>query len=212
MLEGSLMTLLATPCTAPFVGVAVGFALAAPAWQMLVILVAMGIGLALPMLLFACAPSLVQHLPRPGKWMLTIRRLLAVGLVGMAVWLASLLLGTTADATEPLSAPWVAFESARIVELVDAGTTVYIDFTADWCLTCKVNAVRVYDDAFFAQHPDVVFMRGDWTLPNAAISEFLREHQRAGIPFNVVYSPRTPAGLILPELLTRTAVDAALKP
>src|SRR5690606_10328334 len=90
-LTGAFATLLATPCSAPFLGTAVGFALSRGAVEILAVFAALGLGLAAPYLLVAAAPALATRLPRPGPWMITLRRLLGIALAATAIWLLSVL-------------------------------------------------------------------------------------------------------------------------
>jgi suppressor for copper-sensitivity B len=261
---GAFATLLATPCSAPFLGTAVGFALAAGPVEIVAIFLALGIGFAAPYLLVAAVPRLTRFLPRPGHWMLTLRRLLGLALAGTALWLLTVLaaerslslalalaalmaalvaalallrpgrvrqaaaacfviaafaapLGFTASsAPSALAAggPWRPFDAAALGDLVESGKVVFVDVTADWCLTCKVNERLVLDsDAVRSRltAPGVVAMRADWTRPDAAIAAYLKRFGRYGIPFNAVYGPGAPAGVALPEILTADAVRAALR-
>ena len=107
---------------------------------------------------------------------------------------------------------WQAFEEARIGPLVSEGRTVFVDVTADWCITCKFNKAAVLDRGPVAARlaGDVVAMRADWTRPDPAISAYLARFARYGIPFYAVYGPGAPAGLALPELLTDGAVLEAM--
>ncbi len=265
---GALATLLATPCSAPFLGTSVGFALARGALEIYLIFTALGLGLALPYLLVAAVPRLVAWLPRPGHWMVTLRRLLGLLLAATAVWLLSvlaaqvgllaavlsggLLLGLglvlwkgpnlmahNRFATSALAAvlalaafalpaglpgkpapqqtatsdlAWQPLDAAAIPGLVAEGRVVFVDVTADWCITCQVNKKLVLNSdsvAALLTDPEVVRMRGDWTLPSDAISSYLAGFGRYGIPFNAVYGPGVPDGLALPELLSQDAVEAA---
>lgn len=268
---GMLATLLATPCSAPFVGTAVGFALARGTGEILTIFMAMGVGLALPYLLVALWPRLATALPRPGRWMVWLRRLLALALVGTAVWLLSIVAGvvgppmalvatallaailvllwlgststgglkraipvavivlvgavllpaildertdgTAMDVAAEDDALWQNFDRASIPALVGEGRTVFVDVTADWCITCEVNKTLVLDRTDVARRladPSVTAMRADWTRPDDAIADYLESFGRYGIPFNVVYGPGAPQGIVLPELLDRDGVLAAL--
>ncbi|MDB5409175.1 MAG: suppressor for copper-sensitivity [Rhodospirillales bacterium] len=259
---GAFATLLATPCSAPFLGTAVGFALAGDASDIVVIFLALGIGLALPYLVVAALPSLASRLPRPGRWMVTLRRILALCLAATALWLLWVLaaqIGTGAalaalvalllmpvllrSVAQPslrragiVSAlllavalppalsrpvaprgaergPWQAFDRAGIDRAVKAGKTVFVDVTAEWCLNCKINERIVLQSDAVARRlasADIVAMRADWTRPNAAIAEFLRDFDRYGIPFYAVYGPATPSGQPLAEILTPSSVLAAL--
>ena len=261
-LTGMLATLLATPCSAPFVGTAVGFALTRGPLEIALIFTALGLGLALPYLGVAAFPGLAALLPKPGRWTVRLRFLLGLALAGTAAWLLTVLAaqlgwlaalaafaaaalpaalaaawarlrrrvlaaaaalaaaaGIAAAAALPAAmepaAPggrWQAFEEARIGPLVSEGRTVFVDVTADWCITCKFNKAAVLDRGPVAARlaGDVVAMRADWTRPDPAISAYLARFARYGIPFYAVYGPGAPAGLALPELLTDGAVLEAM--
>jgi len=265
-LQGAFATLLATPCSAPFLGTAVGFALARGAGQIVAIFAALGVGMALPYLAVAAWPRLVRHLPRPGRWMVALRALLGLALVGTALWLLAVLgaeagtrmaaivgllmaaaltvLGAgrrlaasvraaavaalvaaagvsiwtaSPSAAGAAAAPpqdhWQAFDRAAIAGEVAQGKVVFVDVTADWCLTCKLNKRVALDRDAIAVRlaaPGVVAMRADWTRPDASIADYLAGFGRYGIPFDAVYGPAAPGGIALPELLTEDAVRAAL--
>ena len=261
-LTGMFATLLATPCSAPFVGTAVGFALTRGPLEIALIFTALGLGLALPYLAVAALPGLAAALPKPGRWTVRLRFALGLALAGTAAWLLTVLaaqLGWTAalaalaaaalpaallaawarrrgrilaggaalaaaaglaavlalPASMEPAAPdgrWQAFEEARIGPLVSEGRTVFVDVTADWCITCKFNKAAVLERGPVAARlaGGVVAMRADWTRPDAAISAYLARFARYGIPFNAVYGPGAPAGIPLSELLTEGAVLEAL--
>lgn len=272
-LTGGFAALLATPCSAPFLGTALGFALARGPLEIISIFLALGIGLALPYLLVAARPSIVRRLPRPGAWMDKLRIVLGLALVVTAIWLFTVALaqiGLVAVAimagllivaggllavtrTKPSRLPiavagmlaaivlliggglgprvgaedgggivqaslskedvqWVAFDETDLARRVSAGEVVFVDVTADWCLTCKVNKSLVLDKGEVAARlsgGEIVAMRADWTKPNARIAAYLASFQRYGIPFNAVYGPGLPDGLPLPELLTSETVLTA---
>jgi suppressor for copper-sensitivity B len=258
---GAFATLLATPCSAPFLGTAIGFALASGPLEIFSIFLALGIGLAAPYLLVALVPRLALWLPRPGRWMLSLRRVLGAVLAATALWLVSVLATQTgmtaalaagalvagaavallllrrpaARRAVPaallaaaflvpllLSAPpttahadafWRPFDRAQIDRLVGDGHIVFVDVTADWCLTCKLNERFVLGTPAVGARlsaPGVVAMRADWTRPSAAIAAYLRSFGRYGIPFNAVYGPAAPHGLALSEILTSEQVLAAI--
>jgi len=259
-LTGALATLLATPCSAPFLGTAIAYALSRGPGEVYAIFSALGLGLALPYLAVAAFPGLATRLPRPGPWMATLRRVLALALAATALWLlwvlasasggrAALGVGVvmaaaiaalaflprarvavaglvvfafivpiafgTSAAPEKIddAALWRPFERQAIPRLVAEGKTVFIDVTAEWCLTCQVNKrLVVGTDSVVARlkAPDVVALRADWTRPDPGIAEYLASHGRYGIPFNVVYGPGRPDGIVLPELLTVGAVLEAM--
>ena len=266
---GAFATLLATPCSAPFLGTAVGFALAGNVGTMLGIFLALGIGLALPYLAIAAFPRLAAMMPKPGKWMLWLKQLMAVPLAATAVWLVTILaaqVGLVAglavamllaaivlllyghdrlpEARRSLVLPvvtiiglaaillpdviaaqvgkrgaeangaiaWTAFDRDKIRSLVSQGKTVFVDVTADWCLTCQANKRFVLSKTDIAKrlNSQTVSMQADWTRPDPAIGAYLASYGRYGIPFNIVYGPAMPGGVVLPELLTAGDVGAAL--
>ncbi len=269
-LTGAFATVLATPCSAPFLGTAIGFALASGPLEIFVVFAALGLGLALPYLLVAAFPALAQRLPRPGYWMIGLRRILGIALLGTAVWLLTVLVAQigwhgaaalaallalmfgflwivreaggarrrvralglagfaalaflipvrfaaeTSSAPQAVTPGWQAWDRAAIDRLVAAGQVVFVDVTADWCITCQVNKALVLTREPVAPRLSgddgaVVPMRADWTRPDPRISDYLAGFGRYGIPFNVVYGPAAPQGIPLPELLTADAVLSAL--
>ncbi len=269
-LTGVFATLLATPCSAPFVGTAVGFALARGPAEIAAIFGALGIGLSSPYLLLAAMPGLARRLPRPGRWTIWLRRMLSLGFLGTAAWLVVVLAdeaGPSAGAVtgallaaslavlalraflpastlqhrtsgllaalavvtavaaptltqriarpaEAMQAFWRPFDLAEVRRNVDAGRVVFVDVTAAWCLTCKVNEAAVLDRPPVFDRlrgPGVIAMRADWTRPDPTIATFLQSFARYGVPLDVVYGPGHPEGEALPELLTPAIVTAALK-
>ena len=268
-LTGAFATLLATPCSAPFVGTAVGFALAQGPVEIAIVFAALGIGMAMPYLAVAAFPRLVRLLPRPGRWMNALRIVLGLALAATAAWLLSVLAALSGErvalaaaaaltlvlvllalkrgrvvpagagrltnaaaallvtaavlwpAFAGVEAPtaivtagrWQAFNPGEIRRLVGEGKTVFVDVTAAWCLTCKVNEAAVLEREPVAGRlfgPGVVAMRGDWTRPDPALTRYLESFGRYGIPFNAVYGPGRPDGELLPELLTAGTVERAL--
>jgi suppressor for copper-sensitivity B len=271
-LTGAFATLLATPCSAPFLGTAVGFALARGPVEILVIFFALGIGLAAPYLVVATFPRLVTKLPKPGRWMIVLRRVLGFALAGTGVWLLSVLgaevswkitalvsgitfaigmvlyvlsrgvpkprtalasvsfltvlavlapqIPTQADqqtpgvtSNETLEGIWRPFDEKAIPTLVAQGKTVFVDVTAEWCITCKANKRLVLSDSLIVERlkeENIIAMQADWTLPDERISNYLARFGRYGIPFNVAYGPGAPRGVTLPEILSKGRVLAAL--
>ena len=146
-------------------------------------------------------------------------RLLAAAVSVLALLALALPLGFGATARPDAAAgtaaagDWRPLDTAEIDRLVAAGKVVFVDVTADWCLTCRVNKALVLDDGEVAERlgaSPVVAMRGDWTLPSDEITDYLTGFGRYGIPFNAVYGPGAPEGKLLPELLTVDAVLSAL--
>ncbi|NQZ49100.1 MAG: thioredoxin family protein [Moritella sp.] len=265
--QGIFAVLLATPCSAPFLGTAVAFALAGSSWQIMVIFSGLALGLSLPYLLIAMWPNSVNVMPKPGLWMVRFRQFLAALLCATLVWLIWLLqahvsmmlwvvfsiiicamvillivkpgpksLVTTLalylllantiiwspesetllqrhDIQSGSAIHWQVFEPEKIAGYVAEGKTVFIDITADWCITCVVNerAVLQRSDIIARLNADnVVAMKGDWTKPDSQIEAYLKRHGRYAIPFNQVFGPALPQGKLLPELLTKDIVTIGL--
>jgi len=256
---GALASFVATPCTGPFMGAALGAALVLPAAAALGVFAGLGLGLAVPFLLLGFVPALRQRLPRPGPWMARFRRWMALpmaatavglawvlsrqaGSVGLAlglaatlilalalwrvgrrqskghVWLplapaalaglAAIALVPAASAPLSLRAEAMAgaepFAEARLAARRAEGRPVFVYFTADWCLTCKVNEKAVLGRSEVArafEARNVAVLAGDWTDGDAAISRFLEKHGRSGVPLYLYYPPGEEAQ-ILPQLLT----------
>jgi suppressor for copper-sensitivity B len=262
---GAFAAVLATPCSAPFLGTAVAFALAGRPIDVLIVFTALGLGLALPYLVFAWKPGLFRIIPKPGRWMIWVKWILGLLLVATALWLFWVLNGVagiwtagmvlvltlvfvviatvpmsrnsvrgaalsliavlgvfTANGSVPtpvmaernLDQNWVVFDRGEISRMISQGQVVFVDVTADWCLTCKANKALVLDRSPVADllsEEGVVAMQADWTRPNAEISRYLESHDRFGIPFNIVYGPSAPDGIVLSEVLTTNAVLGALE-
>ncbi len=210
--QGALATLLATPCSAPFLGTAVAVALAAPLPVLWGLFLALGLGMSLPWLLIALRPGLALRLPRPGRWMNWLRKILAVMMLGSALWLVSLLPAHFSSATQHASderIAWQPLSEEAIQNALAQNKTVFVDVTADWCITCKINKLNVLssDDVQKAlQAPDVVALRGDWTLPSKEIADFLKQRGQVAVPYNQIYGPGLPQGQALSTLLSRDAV------
>lgn len=210
-LTGAFATLLATPCTAPFLGTAVGFALSRGTFEIMTIFTFLGLGLALPYIALAVSPGLFRFMPKPGAWMVKLKKVLALALLATALWLGSVLV--TISTTPALDAGWQKFDVALIAPAVAEGKTVVVDVTADWCLTCKANKKFVLEQEDMIEAlsaPNILLMQADWTTRNENIAAYLKSFDRYGIPFNIVYGPAAPDGIPLPELLSKKAVLDAI--
>ncbi|HWJ69904.1 MAG TPA: protein-disulfide reductase DsbD domain-containing protein [Sphingobium sp.] len=265
---GVLAAFVATPCTGPFMGAAMGAALVLPWPLALTVFAGLGLGLASPFIAISWVPALRRMMPRPGGWMTTFRRIMAVPMALTAlglIWLLSrqlgangillgvgltvvtgaalallgrrqhqglrinwavggialLLLGATAitapplvGANRPVAGAGLAgepFSEARLAALRQANKPVFLYFTADWCLTCKVNEAGAIDkeavrEAF--KKGGVTMMVGDWTNADPAISRFLEANGRSGVPLYLYYAPGAPAPRVLPQVLTPATLTA----
>lgn len=193
--QGAFATLLATPCSAPFLGTAVAVALTASLPTLWGLFLALGVGMSLPWLLVAMRPGLAQRLPRPGRWMNGLRRLLGLMMLGSAIWLATLLLphlGFSSSPAEKERVNWQPLSEQAITDALAQHKRVFIDVTAEWCITCKVNKYNVLTTPSVQEalgQPDVVALRGDWTLPSDEITAFLNARGQVAVPYNQSMAP-----------------------
>jgi len=261
-MAGMLATLLATPCSAPFVGSAVTVALTGDMLRLFAVFMAMGAGLAAPWGLVVLFPALVGFLPRPGHWMVWLKRGLAGLLIATMIWLgwllqtiqggqAALLLfaligfvllailcrqkigillagaglfaglaflpAPAALAPQANGLVWQVWSDDASAVARAAGKLVFVDVTADWCITCKANKALVLETtpiasmlAALIDDGKLVMLKADWTRPDPRIAAFLASHDRFGIPFNIIYGPKAPEGVLLGELLREDMVETAL--
>ncbi len=267
--QGLFATVLATPCTAPFLGTALGFAFAQSPAIILLMFVAIAAGMSAPYLLLCAQPAWLRFLPKPGPWMLHVKQfmgflLLATllfllyvlgaqrGLEG-AMWASCFLLiisiacwmkgafvlptasvakrtivlalmfvlvlasgiyfiggkfrsANVASADSRLRGDWQAFTPERLQAELDEGHSVFVDFTAAWCLTCKFNEANVLEsnavrEAF--QRHAIVKLKADWTSGDPVITKLLQRFGRPGVPLYVLYPGKSEEPIVFPELLTK---------
>ncbi|MCG8469734.1 MAG: thioredoxin family protein [Gemmatimonadetes bacterium] len=266
---GFFATLMATPCSAPFLGTALGFALTQNAATTFAMFGAIGFGMASPYLLLAAFPGLGSALPKPGAWMETFRGVMGFCMAAAVVWLLFVLSGQVAAtrvaffqlallamalmvwvsgraragtpgrrltgavagalavlsvaavtrgadaaptaigvAPEDRLIAWQPFDRAAAEAAAAEGRYVFVDVTADWCLTCKVNEglfIETEEVARAFEANDVIAMRADWTRRDEAIGRFLADFGRYGIPFYVMYRPNDEP-YVFSELLSKAAI------
>jgi thiol:disulfide interchange protein DsbD len=270
--QGVFATVLATPCTAPFLGTALGFAFTQSAAIILAMFVAIAAGMSAPYLLLSAQPAWLRFLPRPGPWMVHVKQfmgflLLATllfllyvlgaerGLEGaiwascfllvisVACWMKGafvvptasamkrtivfalmlvLLIGSgvyfigdkfhsakIASADSQIHGDWHPFTPERLQTELDQGRTVFVDFTAAWCLTCKFNEASVLEardvrEAF--QRHGIVKLKADWTNGDPVITKLLQHFGRPGVPLYVLYPGKNEEPIVFPEVLTKSMV------
>jgi thiol:disulfide interchange protein len=263
---GVLATIVASPCTAPFMGTALGFAATQTPLVALTVFGALGAGMAAPMLLLSYSKTLRASMPKPGPWMETFKQMLAFPLYATAIWLlwvagrqtgvngmavllcgmlaltlglmlwrygnwarllaAGLVVAAVAITGSPLleTRPATAntdsqdtqqFSEARLSQLLAAGKPVFINVTADWCITCLANERAALATTTVQQalaEKQVTYLKADWTNYDPTIADFIARFNRNGIPLYLVYSGRAgEAPQILPQLLTTGIVLEALR-
>ncbi|PJK10162.1 cytochrome C biogenesis protein [Lysobacteraceae bacterium NML08-0793] len=267
---GVLAVVLATPCTAPFMGAALAYAFLAPAAAAMLVFLGLGLGLALPFLLIGFIPQLGRRLPKPGAWMETLKQLLAFPMYATSAWLVWVLvqqrgadafglwalaaisltltlwawtrvrsqgqrwllalaipallaslwavhgihrLPTPQNETAEADSTRVSYSPERLARLRSEGRAVFVNITADWCVTCKANERAVFSRDDFQNtltETGVVYMVGDHTDVDPQISAFLREHGAVGLPLYVVYPASGAAPQILPVVMTPAIARQAL--
>lgn len=202
-LHGAFATLLATPCTAPFLGPALGFAFSQPPAIIFVMFGAIAAGMSLPYFLLTSNPAWMHFLPRPGLWMVRVKYGMGVLLLATAAWLGWIIYQQqSAPATQPFD--------QTLATALKSDRTVFVDFTADWCVNCKVNERLVLrssevQDAFAKNN--VLFLQADWTHGDPAITALLKTFGRAAVPLYVIYpADRAAEPIVLSELLSARAV------
>lgn len=267
---GVLAAVVASPCTAPFMGAALGFALTQPAIACLAVFAALGFGMALPLLILCYLPALAARLPKPGAWMDNLKQFLAFPLYLSAIWLlwvfgrqtgvsgmAALCAGAVAIAFGcwlmgreargfwqllrrfSIAASWIiavmlvwqgaesreekatadsrwqVYSPDLVASLRAEGRPVFINLTADWCLTCLANErIALHTQAVEQTFDElnVATIKGDWTNTDPKITELLQEYGRSGVPLYLWFpANRTEKAIILPQLLTQNLLINVLK-
>lgn len=260
---GVLAVFLATPCTAPFMGTALGYAATQPVHSGFLVFTALALGMAAPYVALSFVPRLGRLLPRPGRWMETFKHLMAFPLMATVIWLlwvlglqlglvavihalatmlavgfagwlygrwhtgvmrmvAGAIIGMACIAavigvrdigaarTANADGDWERWSQARLDRALSAGKPVFVDFTAAWCLTCKVNeavALNTADVRAAFKKRGVVLLKADWTNSDREIERALTEFGRNGVPLYVLYpGGRSAPPRLLPQILTPRAV------
>ena len=265
---GVLAVVVASPCTAPFMGPALGLALLQPGLKSIVIFLALGIGFSLPYLILSIYPQLLSKLPKPGEWMQTLKQIMAFPMWASALWLAwvlssqvdmqsvfAVLLGAllialglwllektqnsasilrrvtlifslglmifsiwllpiTSDNNSPsLKNEENAFSVQKLNSLRSEQKMVFLNFTADWCITCKVNeAIALNQDKVkkVLDEKNIIYLKADWTRKDPEIASMLASYGRTGVPLYLLF-PSQGDPIILPELLTEDLLLDFLK-
>jgi thiol:disulfide interchange protein DsbD len=267
---GVLAAVVASPCTAPFMGAALGFALTQPAIACIAVFAALGFGMALPLLILCYLPALATRLPKPGAWMDNLKQFLAFPLYLSAIWLlwvfgrqtsvsgmAALCAGAVAIAfgcwllgreaqgiwkvirwvcitiswilavalvwqgaenraqKNTSDDRWQAYSPELVASLRSEGRPIFINLTADWCLTCLANeriALHTEEVEQLFDELNVATIKGDWTNTDPTITELLRDYGRSGVPLYLWFPANSSEkAIILPQLLTKDLLTSALK-
>lgn len=260
---GMLAAILATPCTAPFVTIAISYALTQTNIIVFIIFLFLGIGFSLPYIIFLIYPKLLQFLPKPGAWLLNFKKIIAIILSATCLWFlyilseqldvkaSIILLGLGLIFKFALSKPskfkyifiiiiivlsyfmplkmfkddlnneskidstWQDYQPEKIDQLILNNKIIIVDITASWCMSCKINKFLILDNADnlleLKKNKNIIFMRKNITSSmDQNVNNLLKQHQRHGIPFNIVYGPKKPEGIVLPIILTKSLLVKAI--
>ena len=203
-LTGVLAVVVASPCTAPLMGAAIGFALTQSTWTILTIFTALGVGLAFPYLLLCLLPNSLNFLPRPGPWMDRFKKLMALPMFGTVIWL-SWVLSLQLSSSVEIKGDWEAFTPQKFDAKIQNQKPLFVNFTAAWCITCQVNEKLVFQSqqvvGFFRKN-EIQLMKVDWTKKDNEIGQILKKYNRAGVPLYLFFPPGRKNPIILPEILT----------
>ncbi|MBN44045.1 MAG: hypothetical protein CML94_00795 [Rhodobiaceae bacterium] len=259
LLLGCLTVIVATPCTGPFMGAAIGWGLSQPLHVSSFIFLSLGFGVAFPTMFLSLIPSSLILLPKPGEWMVKVGQVMSIPMLLTAIWLAwvvqrqsgfiglrdlliALLLIITSlsiykmnhlriinrflsfsaailgvfyiifsyDA-ERISTPkeliiGESWETAKVNQYRSEGKNVLVNFTADWCLTCKVNEAVVFNSKFFKEsvsNGNIIYLVADWTNYDPKITEELEKYKRGGVPLYLYWKKDTKNPKILPAILSK---------
>ena len=214
--SGALAVAVATPCTAPFMGTALAAALLRPAPQAMMIFTSLALGMAGPYVLLCWEPALLRFLPKPGRWMGTLKKAMSIPLFIAAAWLLwvfSRQMGLGLAPEARLDSAWQSYSASRFSDLRARGRPVFIDFTAAWCVTCQVNERLVLsrgDVLVKFKEMNVALLRADWTSHDPSITEALAALGRSGVPVYALYEAGQEARL-LPTLLSASGLIAELE-
>lgn len=274
-LTGLFLVVLATPCTAPYLGTALGFALSGSVVDIFVVVMAVGFGLSLPYIAIAFLPNVSIYMPKPGAWMEKLSKFMVLMLILTLVWLISVLSAQTSLGTSLrmivyivlfMFVMWfrkigldsieikkfdknirqktinyfnriifsiliilftvavfdshyyfaknqlrneqekdIKIDSNQIKEYLKDNKIVILSVGADWCLTCKFNDVTVFSNTAIEEmikKYDIKLINVDWTSYNREVLDYMEKYGRKGLPFYIIFSPRVPDGMVLPEVLS----------
>ena len=214
-MTGVLAVVVASPCTAPFMGAAMGYSLGQPAHVVVAIFVALGLGLAFPFLAVCISPSALKLLPKPGNWMNWVKKLMAVPMFITALWLAWVLqLQLSGSVGQESDSLWENYNPVKLETYKNDDRPVFLNATAAWCISCQVNDKVVFQTEqvrqYFKQR-NFHLIKADWTNKNAEIASLLRTHNRVGVPLYLYFPPGESRPRILPEVLTVKSLLSTLE-
>ena len=214
---GFFAVLIASPCTAPFMGIAIGYTLSQPIYIYLPVFLVLGIGYALPFTLVGFFPkALHKILPKPGRWMEILKKIFAIPVFFTCVWLVWVLYNQLSTHTynERQIVAWQEYDPQKVEKLVADGKPVLVNFTAKWCITCLANEKLAFSSNEFVDlvsNKNIQLFKADWTNENPEITKALAAYGRNSIPLYVYYNGKSSKYQILPQLLTSSILVSYLE-
>ena len=254
--SGLLATLLATPCSAPFLGTSVGYALMNDNITIFLIFISLATGFSLPYFMILISPNLINFFPSPGPWMIYFKKILGTLVLLTSFWLLKILdfndyflllfllifplvslyfsrdkiknrgvislvfilvFSFFADSLldeKVKKNNWQIFNENKLNKLIKENKVIFVDVTADWCITCQVNKTMVLNNQTISKYfvsNNVELLKADWTKKSPEILGYISNYNKYGIPFNIVYGPSNKEGIILQEILTKDSVIKSIK-
>ena len=255
-MSGVLATVFATPCSAPFLGTSIGYALMQNNLTILIIFLTLSIGFSFPYIVLLVFPKIIKFFPKPGRWMIYLSPILGLLLLVSGLWLLQLInininflisLGILVICfstyfnnnlnknklsvlltqlslftfivyfggkvnDEELS--WTSFDNNELERYIRNDEIIFVDITADWCITCQVNKLTTLNSSeikSYFNNEKITLIRGDWTNRNQEILSYISKYGKFGIPFNIIYGPLNKGGIVLSELLTNDEIIKTLQ-
>ena len=221
-LSGILMTILSTPCTAPFVGTAAMYALSGSYYESFFVFLFMSLGLSFPLILIFVYPNSIKIFPKPGKWILHFKKFMGILFIFSGLWFLSILINNFTNHDNKIVTEdtiiwknWdIEKEPQLLQKLISQDEVIFLDITADWCITCKYNKIFILNDKKIKkliQDKKITTLQLDWTKKSSAIEKFLFSKNRYGVPYNEIYSKKYFNGVLLPELLNKKIIFKLIK-
>lgn len=213
-LTGFFAVIIACPCTGPFMGAALGYAITQPAVIYFGIFIALAVGYALPYTLIELFPNFFLHfIPKPGKWMITLKRILALPIALTCIWLGWVIFNQLKPSGLVQDIHWEAYSPVKVEQARQNGESVFINFTAKWCLVCLLNDKSTLSTDIFKQITNnnrIRLFKADWTNRDENIREALKIYGRNSIPLYVYYPSHKNEAIILPQILTTDIIREKL--
>lgn len=214
-LTGFFAVIIACPCTGPFMGAALGYAITKPALIYFSIFISLSLGYALPYALIESYPAFfLKFIPKPGAWMQKLKHILSIPIALTCLWLIWITAHQLSLSQPKAEINWENYTPQAVEQALNQGDAVLIDFTAKWCLICLLNdktTLSTDDFKQLAQSQNIRLFKADWTSRNKKIGDALKIYGRNSIPLYIYYKKGEKTPQYLPQILTLDALKQMLK-